>query len=179
MKDAVFGLRKINDKTLFLKSKELLCCSSATMEELHSCKCDSVLKYSWKAISADIHRDRLSTDYSPCRPSVDRQSTACRSSVDHYVDRYSGRHSDTVNMIQVQTRLWLCWEWMALSNGEIAHQRINAIESNKMCFEAKNLLAFMVPASPKYWDTILNAWPFLSHFCKTDIIAILTKAVGT
>ena len=32
-----------------------------------------------KAISADIHIDRLSTE---CRPSVDRQSTECRSSVD-------------------------------------------------------------------------------------------------
>ena len=32
-----------------------------------------------KAISADIHIDRLSTE---CRPSVDRQSTECRSTVD-------------------------------------------------------------------------------------------------
>ena len=65
-----------------------------------------------KAISADIHIDRLSTDYRPTihrvstecrstvdrvsidsRSSVDRQSIECRSSVDRYVDRYSGRHS--------------------------------------------------------------------------------------
>ena len=39
-----------------------------------------------KAISADIHIDRLSTDYRPTihrvSPSVDRQSTECRSTVD-------------------------------------------------------------------------------------------------
>ena len=41
-----------------------------------------------KAISADIHIDRLSTDY---RPTIDRVSIDSRSSVDRYVDRYSGR----------------------------------------------------------------------------------------
>ena len=54
-----------------------------------------------KAISADIHINRLSTDYRPtihqvsteCRSTVDRVSTECRSSVDRYVDRYSGQHS--------------------------------------------------------------------------------------
>ena len=62
----------------------------------------------WKAISADIHLDRLSTDYrlnidrlsTKCRPSVDGQSTECRSTG----DRVSIECRPSVDRVSIECR---------------------------------------------------------------------------